>query len=164
MTAKYPSEVTTFDVPGLSRKGKDALAKILREMQEEIVAIQTELGIDPAGAFTDVDARFDDIESDVDTIEGYYITKNMAEYNTNTAQSMSDSAWTVVNFEDKVHDPQSAVTVGAGWKFEPPINGLYLITARATLASSNTWGVGEQARLGLFKNASEHIIYIGKSY
>jgi hypothetical protein len=149
----YPSETRRFDMPGFSRRGKDAYAQTIRDIIIEIQAIENELGITPSAAFDDLTARLADMTSDIATIEGYYITKNSVEYSSNAAQSIPDATSTILNFEDKVHDAQNAVTVGASWKFEPPIDGLYSVNVNVRTASV-AWATDEVAYINLYVNGS----------
>ena len=77
-----------------------------------------------------------------------------ASYNTNTDQTAGTGAAYLIDFEDKIFDTDSAVTVGAAWKFTVPTDhdGYYLVCACVYLESSAAWGVNEYAQLWLYKN------------
>ena len=81
-----------------------------------------------------------------------------ARYSTNTDQTIatgvSDST-AIVNFEDKVFDTDSAVTVGAeAWKYtvSATTGGYYLVCAHCAFESSAAWAAREYVQLQLFKN------------
>jgi len=67
MAASYPSSVISYTdkVDGVD----DVEAAHMNSVQDEIVAIETELGTSPSGGFDDVKARIVDIEGDVDDLE-----------------------------------------------------------------------------------------------
>jgi hypothetical protein len=67
-----------------------------------------------------------------------------AEYNNAAAQTVAD---TQINFQSKVEDTHSAVTVGASWKFTTPTPGVYLLESTVVGANSAT-------TVRLFKNGS----------
>ncbi len=67
MAASYPGAVKTFT-------DKVQLVDLINaadvnDAYAEIEAIEIELGIDPAGTFSTVVLRLDDIETDIDTLE-----------------------------------------------------------------------------------------------
>lgn len=78
-----------------------------------------------------------------------------AEYTSNAGQSIPNAAAvTIVNFEDLSTDTDSAVTVGASWKFTVPASpdskaGRYLITTAVTPSAAMT-----TAFLRVYKNGS----------
>ena len=78
-------------------------------------------------------------------------------YNTNAGQSLNNNATTVINYEDVVNDPDSLVTVGAGWVFTCPIAGTYLVIGQIAFASSTAWALGERGILQAFVNGSLRI-------
>jgi hypothetical protein len=67
-----------------------------------------------------------------------------AEYNNAAAQTVAD---TQINFQSKVEDTHSAVTVGASWKFTTPTPGVYLLESTVVGANAST-------TVRLFKNGS----------
>jgi len=77
-----------------------------------------------------------------------------AQYETNTATAMVHNTWTLIDYEDKITDTHSAVTVGAAWKFTCPIFGYYVCQAGYTLATNTGFGVGERALIGIYKNGA----------
>jgi hypothetical protein len=67
-----------------------------------------------------------------------------AEYNNNAVNTTPD---TQINYQTKVEDTHSAVTVGASWKFTAPISGVYLV-------ETDLAGVTGAGAIRLFKNGS----------
>lgn len=76
-----------------------------------------------------------------------------ARYTTNAGQSINSGAATIIDFEDLSIDTDSAVTVGAAWKFTCPTGkaGIYHVEADVTFASV-AWAAGNVAQLFLYKN------------
>ena len=78
-----------------------------------------------------------------------------ARYNSNSAQNIVNNASVaIINFEDQVYDTDSAVTVGASWKYTAPATGYYHIDVMALFAQATTLGGAERILLQLFKNNS----------
>ena len=73
-------------------------------------------------------------------------------YTTNTGQTISDTNFTVVNYEDKVYDALDLVTVGAAWSMFIPVTGLYRVSAMNRYASVTNWEVGEGTVMNLYKS------------
>lgn len=61
MTVSYPNSIKTFD--NLVDDVDNILASHQNEPNAEITAIETELGINPKGSYTDVAERLDVIEA-----------------------------------------------------------------------------------------------------
>lgn len=85
-----------------------------------------------------------------------------AEYNTLAGQSIPNAANTVINYGTLVTDTDSAVTVGAAWKFTVPTNkpGLYMVSANATLGANQAGAAPGRVILGVYKNGTEVHRYI----
>jgi len=173
--AKFPAALWSADPPGLARKGKDALAKLLQEIIDELIAVQTELGVDPAGASATVDARLDamdtsigsntthasgdgsdhaDVAQNTNDISDLQDLTYYAFANSNSGQSIADATTQIVNFEDVQYDPGSTITIGAAWKFEPEVNGNYIVSSFVQLAADNGYAVGDSVSLSLYLNGS----------
>jgi len=88
----------------------------------------------------------------------YQITGQcFAEYNTTAAQSISNNAAAaIINYGTVVTDTDSAVTVGASWKFTVPANkgGRFLVSACATLNTGQTGTTPWILGLYVYKNGS----------
>ena len=67
MAASFPSSVKSFT--DKTDNIDDVMATDINSAYDEIEAIETELGTDPAGTFDTVVLRLDDIEGDVDDLE-----------------------------------------------------------------------------------------------
>lgn len=80
--------------------------------------------------------RIEVLQRRVEALETIDRAPIVARYSTNAGQSIGDSAWPVINFEDQVYDPYGLVTVGASWKFTAPIGGYYLVTEMISFAAS----------------------------
>jgi len=78
----------------------------------------------------------------------------VARYTTNVAQSCGSGSYTRIDFEDEDIDTHDAVTVGAGWKFEPPFDGYYLITSKIQFEAKGGWDVTENVTLSVFVNGA----------
>jgi len=78
----------------------------------------------------------------------------LVRYESNSSTSLTDLNWTVMNYEDLVSDPYGLVTVGAGWKFEPIVNGYYYVHATLMTASAS-WAVGERVILSVYIDGAE---------
>jgi len=79
----------------------------------------------------------------------------VARYTTNAGQSINSGAATIVDFEDSSIDTDSAVTVGAAWRFTCPTGkgGIYHVEADVTYAST-AWAASNVAQLFLYKNGA----------
>ncbi len=86
-----------------------------------------------------------------------------AEYNSNTANSMTDADYTLVDYENKVVDTHDAVTVGAAWKFTAPLPGPYIASACAKLANNAGWIINEQVLIYVYKNGSVYRLLNNKT-
>lgn len=73
---------------------------------------------------------------------------------TNTAGTMINNTYTIVNFEDIDYDINSDVTVGASWSFIPKATAYYNLSASTSLASNTGWAVTEGAYLGIHVNGT----------
>lgn len=82
-----------------------------------------------------------------------------AYYNTGAGQTIPNgSAFTVVNFNNKVYDSHNAVTTGAGvWKFTAPISGTYLINAGLVYSGFVPGAVGNVCRLAIMNSSGVEI-------
>jgi hypothetical protein len=78
-----------------------------------------------------------------------------AKYSSNVGQSMTDSAFDIIDFEDKEFDSHNAVTTGASWKFTAPISGTYNISVSVGFGSIS-WTAGEEVDLVVYKNGSNN--------
>jgi len=68
MAADYPNAIKTFTV---KQDGvDDVMADHVNALQDEITAIETELGTNPKGDKADVKTRLDDIENSIDDLAG----------------------------------------------------------------------------------------------
>jgi hypothetical protein len=74
----------------------------------------------------------------------------VAIYNTATAQSFTTGSQDIVNFTTVVNDTDSAVTVGAAWKFTAPASKYYHIDAQILFSVSTGWADIEYGSLVLF--------------
>ena len=81
-----------------------------------------------------------------------------ARYTTNAGQSIPDITSTIINFEDMVYDTDTAVTVGATWKFTCPTGkgGYYLINTCILFATTNTWAATELVILEIYKGGAAY--------
>ena len=77
-----------------------------------------------------------------------------ARYTTNTAQPISNTTNTIIDFEDLDYDSHGAVTTGASWKFTAKISGVYSAKAMITSTSTGNFTGTEYIELKLYKNGS----------
>jgi hypothetical protein len=64
-----------------------------------------------------------------------------AEYYISTAQTFTAATYTIVDFNEKVEDTHNAVTLGSGWLFNCPADGVYEVKASvATAIMAHTAG------------------------
>lgn len=77
-----------------------------------------------------------------------------ARYSTNAGATMTNAAWTLVDFEDKSNDSHNAVTTGGSWKFTAPNSGRYRVSAQAWIASGGGWASTEEAAIEIRKNTT----------
>ena len=75
-------------------------------------------------------------------------------YQTNTQQTLTDSDYSRIDFEDKVADTHDAVTTGASWVFTCPAERVYLCFGGVKVAASTDWGLNELAILWPYKNGA----------
>mgnify|MGYP003645180807 CR=1 FL=1 len=78
-----------------------------------------------------------------------------ASYTKSASQSMTNSAFTLIDFATKVDDSHGSVTTGASWKFSAPTSGMYEISGMVFLAAGGAWGVGDRAIIAIYKNGVE---------
>ena len=74
-------------------------------------------------------------------------------YTSDAAQSIANTGFQIVNFEDKTYDTHNAVTTGAGWKFTAPAPGKYEVSVTINY-SAQTYAVGNNADVAIYKNGS----------
>lgn len=74
-------------------------------------------------------------------------------YTSDAAQSIANTGFHIVNFEDKTYDTHNAVTTGAGWKFTAPAPGKYEVSVTINY-STQTYAVGNNADVTIYKNGS----------
>jgi hypothetical protein len=79
-----------------------------------------------------------------------------ADYKTATAQTMTNNAFTIVDYDTVESDLNNLVTVGAAWAFTAKEAGKYDVNASILLQSTNTWALGEFGYLVIFKNGIEY--------
>lgn len=80
-----------------------------------------------------------------------------ASYSTNAGTSIATgTGLVIVDFEDSVYDPQSAVTVGASWHYTAPYDGYYRVAAMVLFAANTGWANAERGLLQVFKNTSAY--------
>jgi hypothetical protein len=75
----------------------------------------------------------------------------VARYHTDQGQSIPDSLYTIVDFEDVDFDPYGLVTTGANWAFTVPVTGYYLVTALLRFNGAS-WTVTQQAEMAVWVN------------
>ena len=82
-----------------------------------------------------------------------------ARYTTNAGQSIgSGGSATIINFEDLRIDTDSAVTVGAAWKFTCPAGkgGYYHVDVSLLFTSTATWAAAEYAQVDIYKGGARY--------
>ena len=82
----------------------------------------------------------------------------VARYTTNAGQSINSGAATIVDFEDSSIDTDSAVTVGAAWKFTCPTGkaGYYHVDVSLLFTSTATWAAAEYAQVDIYKGGARY--------
>jgi hypothetical protein len=105
--------------------------------------------------------KFDNVRvGPIDSTSLLENTKSIsAKFQKSSSQSISDSTWTIVDFNDKVFDDNNAVTTGGSWKFTAPVAGKYQINANVRFSPSAS---GNRV-LGIFKNGVGDILDIENS-
>jgi len=81
-----------------------------------------------------------------------------ARYKTSSSQSLSSSAYTVLNFDTKDYDTHGSVTTGSGWKFTAPISGLYRVTSFVEGTGTMSGGNVVQLSLGVNTQSAETVM------
>jgi len=77
-------------------------------------------------------------------------------YTSNAGQSMTNNAFTIINFGTSVYDTNSRVTTGSSWHYTVGSGTSYVrVSAFAGLVSGSWSGAGASTQLGVFKNGSE---------
>ena len=76
-----------------------------------------------------------------------------ARYTTTAGQSIPSVTGTIVNFDTKDYDTNSAVTTGASWKFTAPVSGKYSVKSFIEWTNAS-FTVGNGVSLDLYKNGS----------
>lgn len=80
-----------------------------------------------------------------------------ARYTSDAAQSIANTGFQIVNFEDKTYDTHNAVTTGASWKFTAPAPGKYELSVTINYSSA-TYAVGNSADVSIYKNGSSYSV------
>lgn len=111
------------------------------------------------GMITEIILRLGKLEDSIRKIltgggSGSSIGVIAAIYSTAAAQSIGNGTIDIVNFGTIVKDTNSAVTVGANWKFTAPTTGYYEVNAQILFTSTATWAVGEAGRLSIYINGA----------
>lgn len=78
-------------------------------------------------------------------------------YRTTTAQNLTDSSDTVINYDTKIYDDDNCVTTGASWEFEAPHNGYYKLTASLLLNTTADFDADETFNLKVQKYVSSWV-------
>ena len=98
------------------------------------------------------------MQGEIDRLKAIEIPTRIcvARYTTNAGQSIgTGGSSAIIDFEDLSIDTDSAVTVGAAWKFTCPTGkgGIYHVEADVTYAST-AWAASNVAQLFLYKNGA----------
>ncbi len=101
----------------------------------------------------DVLRRLAALERRLEELETRDVANPLVIYSTDTARVLTNGAYTLINFEDKVYDPDSQVTIGASWHYTVPVSGLYVCGALITIASA-AWAAGNAIRIQATVNGS----------
>lgn len=132
MSAEYPDAIvsprTIANRPGVVFDPDDTktfFAEDLNAVNDEVVAIETELGENPKGAFATVAAYLSALTDAINDILAN--NKVMIEVYQSSGQSISDSTLTVVNLQTEIYDKGSNF---ASNKFTAPRAGMYQISAQ----------------------------------
>lgn len=148
MPAEYPDAIATFRTvenrPGVVYNPSDTknfYAEDLEKVDDEIVALQTELGTNPKGSFADVAAAL------------AHLLRQCAFFAKST-ESFSLSG----NGETKLTRPTEVYDLGGDYdaansKFVAPVDGVYHFDA-TLYVNSGTWTAGDRMALLLKKNGA----------
>ena len=82
-------------------------------------------------------------------------------YQSNAGQVVPNGVATVFNFEDKVYDTHSAVTVGATWKFTAPMSAVYLAADCIRWQATADWATTERLANYVYKNGVQYALLDG---
>ena len=85
---------------------------------------------------------------------GPVVSDISAHYVNGVAQSIGNSSMTVVNFDTKTFDSNSAVSTGVAWKFTAPTTGLYSFDVSVRIGSGCSWTASTTRQLQLLANGS----------
>lgn len=98
---------------------------------------------------------FDRIQRELEQLRGHEtpLPRCAALYTTDAGQSIPYGAFTIVDFENLVHDTDAAVTTGASWKFTCPTGqgGQYRVSIMLLFTSTSTWAAAEHAEAFVYK-------------
>lgn len=99
MASSYPGAIDSFTTKSA---GQTITAAHVNDMQDAVVAVQTELGTDPAGSEVDVKTRLDNLIPvsmlRLDTHAGYGSTNTRIQYFSNVRTDVDTSnSWTYAN-------------------------------------------------------------------
>ena len=119
------------DPAGSAADKKLPIGTILATSAQTITGTVTDKAVTPAGAA----AAYKPI---------------VAIYNTATAQDFATGVQEIVNFDTLVNDTNTAVTVGASWKFTAPSAKYYHVDVQIMLSASTGWADAEYGSLVLF--------------
>lgn len=171
MASAYPGALDTFTDMGATLNGPPTHSDVHDLVHDALVAIQAELGTDPAGAFATVKARCADAETRLTALDGGSTTRRWIHLSRGASQSLSagnnDITWTVENADPLagISVPITTVTVGATLGA-----GMYRIKAYLPgLASGetvkfvcSTWGT-ENLQAGANTDVYEITVPLGAS-
>jgi hypothetical protein len=151
--ASYPDEIYTpravVNKSGVEYdpENLDTLyAEDKTDSDDEIVAIETELGTNPKGSDSDVATRLDRIDNELITRErvGCSVYRS-ADY---TLSALSDTQF---RFDSELYDIGADFDPVTNWRFTAPIAGYYLITAQVQIGGC---AAGDSLSLSIKKNGS----------
>lgn len=102
---------------------------------------------------TDLNAEMAYINSSWQRIAG---TQLAIMYETSTAQSIPNAAYTIVNFNTLNFATHTGlITIGASWRFTAAEEGTYRVSSMVTFNPTATWADNEQAALAIYKNGAD---------
>ena len=106
----------------------------------------------------DIETRLAKIESRIARLSTEIHTPRAdysALYGSADTESIPNAAYTIIDYELKYFDRSNCVTTGATWKYTAKRDGMYLIIAAVSFASSTTWESGEALTVRVYVNEAQ---------
>lgn len=164
--SKYPNKISGFaQLPLVADLTSPVLADDINRIRDAVVAVETELGINPSGTFGTVRSRIDGLESLVQFLNDGYSVSLTTDYLAGLIETPSDKSYTItlnIPFSGFI-DSVSTICVSGTATATVEINGTPLGGSSNSVSTSedvvihssdNTFLAGDDIVLTISSNSS----------